>query len=376
MAYKFLYIDDNSKENAQGIITGLTLEGALDIIFDNPAGIWEVERDRILSDSFKEYDGLILDLNLEEIPNEAKRHSKYKGSSLAQEIRNISKSGEIREIPIVLFSAKINLQKYFDKTNEDLFDLIVSREELGRIYLPTRNMLTSLAHGYEILNSFKQDHNYEALLGISVDELDIMFGSHLQMISESPSHSIANFFIKNVLGKSGLLVSEELLATRLGILKSDSPDWGELLELLSPYKYSGVFCEGWQRWWMNGVERWWNEKIDTNGNLRTMKATEKVEKFIHALNLPGLISIKKIEKSRSDSFWTNCVGSGAPIDTVDGLLIAEQDNLYPWQDKSYISFEEALNPTNKSRWNRISPLEEYKLEQLKLSYPNERPKRQ
>ncbi|MEI2420111.1 hypothetical protein V6O07_07540, partial [Arthrospira platensis SPKY2] len=74
-------------------------------------------------------------------------------------------------------------------------------------------------------------------------------------------------------------------------------------------------------------------------------------------------------------FWTNCVGSGIAIDTVDGLLIAGQDNLFPWQDKSYVSIGEALRPKGKENWKRLSPSEEFKLELLKKQYPNERPTR-
>ena len=86
MAFKYLYIDDNSEDNAKGIITGLQKEGELFIDFDNPKGDWEEERKRIESEEFKEYNGLILDLNLEETPNKNRELSRYKGSSLAQEI--------------------------------------------------------------------------------------------------------------------------------------------------------------------------------------------------------------------------------------------------------------------------------------------------
>lgn len=43
------------------------------------------------------------------------------------------------------------------------------------------------------------------------------------------------------------------------------------------------------------------------------------------------------------------MGSGVAIDTIDGLLIDGQDNNFPWQDKKYISIEEALRPKRKRK---------------------------
>lgn len=132
MEFKYLYIDDNKEADAKGIIIGLQNEGELLIEFDNPKGDWEKEHERILSTEFKSYYGLILDLNLEETPNKDRNTSHYKGSTLAQEFRSLSTAGVIKEIPIVLLLT-VNLQKYFDRTNEDLFDLIISRRDLTTV---------------------------------------------------------------------------------------------------------------------------------------------------------------------------------------------------------------------------------------------------
>lgn len=374
MAYKYLYIDDNDQEVAQGIITGLELYGELEIEFQKPMGKWEDERARIISDSFKQYDGLILDLNLEDYPNTNNEYSLYKGSSLAQEIRNISKSGEIREIPIILLSATINLEKYFDKTNEDLFDIKISREDLVNIFVPFRNKLIALSEGYQLINTCKSDENLNNLLKHDLILEDSRFVGELKSIMDYPVHSISNFLLKNFLERDGILISEQLLSTRLGIDISRSKDWPSVLQALESSCYNGVFHEGWRRWWMSSIDTWWQEKVDEPKSLRGLKANERVEILKRNLRLNDLLPFEKNPKSRSECFWTNCYGSGIPIDTIDGLLISNQDNIFSWQDKRYISYEEALRPTNKGRWKRISPLEEYKLEQLKIRYPNERPK--
>ncbi len=378
MAFKYLYIDDNSEDNAKGIITGLQKEGELFIDFDNPKGDWEEERKRIESEEFKEYNGLILDLNLEETPNKNRELSRYKGSSLAQEIRNLAKAGTINEIPIILLSATINIEKYFDRTNEDLFDLIVSRERLNDVdlFISMRQKLISLSLGYELISKCKNDNkNLTELFKFNLEKENVRFLGEMKSVIENPAHIISNFIIKNLLEKSGILIPENILATRLGIDKDKSKDWLNVVAKFDRFLYKGVFSEGWQRWWMSGLENWWSSELQIEKSLRSTKANDKVNFLKERLGLSELVALEKVEKSKSETFWTNCVGSGVAIDTVDGLLITGQDNYFPWQDKCYISINEALKPVGKEKWKKLSPSEEFKLELLKKQYPNERPVR-
>jgi hypothetical protein len=377
MAFKYLYIDDNSEANAKGIITGLQKEKEMSIDFDNPKGDWEEERKRVESADFKGYSGLILDLNLEETPNQNKAISLYKGSSLAQEIRNLSKAGAVKEIPIVLLSATINIDKYFDRTNEDLFDLIVPREKLNdaELFISMRQKLISLSIGYELISKCKnENNNLTELFKSTLEKENLRFVGEMKVVIENPAHIISNFVIKNLLTRTGILIPEDILATRLGIDCSKSEDWQKVLEKLEKQNYKGVFYEGWNRWWMSGIEYWWTFELGIENSLRATKASQKVELLKEKLGLNELVPLEKAEKSKSESFWTNCIGSGIAIDTVDGLLMGGQDAFFPWQDKSYVSIGEALKPVGKENWKRLSPSEEYKLELLKKQYPNQRPK--
>lgn len=371
MTNEFLYIDDNSKANTDGIIVGLENE-ELTVVFDNPKGDWEKEREHIMSPNFIKYNGLILDLNLEETPNQEQQTSRYKGSSLAQEIRNLSKAGIIKEIPIVLLSATANLEKYFDRTNEDLFDLIVPREKLNDnpTFVSMRQRLISLSIGYELIVKCKsENNNLTELFKYDLSKEDVRFISEMKTVFENPTHTISNFIIKNLLEKSnvpisGILISENILATRLGVDISKSNDWNTILGKLEKHHYKGVFSEGWQRWWMSGLENWWSNELEINESLRSTKASLKVELLKEKLKLTGLVALTKAEKSKSETFWTNCIGSGVAIDTIDGLLIAGQDNYFPWQDKYYVSYEEVLNPKRKDIWKNLSPFEKHKFELL------------
>lgn len=377
MEFRYIYIDDNNIDNAKGIITGLQKDGELLIDFVNPKGDWEEERKRIESTEFKRYHGLILDLNLEEVPNNERKISHYKGSSLAQEIRNLSKAGAIKEIPIILLSATVNLEKYFDRTNEDLFDLIISREKLNdpSLFISMREKLISLSIGYELISTCKKDTNLNELLRWDLANENIRFIDEMKTVFENPVHTVSNFLIKNLLNKSGILIPEDILATRLGIDRLKSSDWNIVLGVLEKKSYKGVFSEGWKMWWMSGIEQWWIFELGIGQSLRSTKASLKVELIKEKLKTKELFPIELAEKSRSESFWTNCVGSGVPIDTIDGLLVTGQDNIYPWQDKSYVSINEALKPTGKDKWKKLSPSEEFKLDLLKKQFPNERPLR-
>lgn len=373
---RYLYIDDNTKEEADGLIAGLADD--LEILFQNPTGTWETERKQFLNSEFNSYDGLILDLNLEEKKNpDSGRISYYKGSTLAQELRNLAKSKELKEIPIILLSANKNLEKYFDQTNKDLFDLILKKESLNStdIFKESALKLNSIANAYKKLS---KDSNINNVLDSDLKNEDIRFISEIEyQLSNKPLHSISNFFIKEVLEKNGILINEKLLFTRLGI-DTISSDANELIklktEILLKYKYNGIFSEGWERWWMNGIEELWVSFFCNNKSLRSLDSNGRVDIINQKLSL-NLKPIQKSDKSKSLKFWTICKGTYVSIDNIDGLLVAGQEKIFPWQDKEYVCIDEALKPKNKIAWRDIAPTEKIKLEILKKRFPNERPNR-
>lgn len=59
--------------------------------------------------------------------------------------------------------------------------------------------------------------------------IDSRFLSELEDYQSSPVHVQARFIITELLDKQGLLINEDVLAARLGIDKTSSPDW-ELLK--------------------------------------------------------------------------------------------------------------------------------------------------
>jgi len=362
MAYNYYYIDD-MPDKVQGLIVGLNKKDLLEIIFFEPKGNWEEEM-QILQEARTQnkFQGLLLDLRLQDEPNKDRKISRYRGSSLAQEIRIRVKEGTFADCPIVLLSATDNLKASLDPTSKDLFDLIIEKDFLGDTfsYERAQKILIALARGYEILLA---KPGLEDLMKIDLSLIDKRLLNELTLIyGTKPFHILAGFVIKQLILRSGPLINIRLLGARLGVNLEISEDRVAILELLKPFEYDGIFCDGWNRWWFQGVEKWWMENFPDK-ILRLLSGGERVslisEKF--QLNLTGF---NKTPRSKSEKFWTVCKGTGKPIDPTDGFVIADQDNLYPWQDKEYVSIDEALERKHIDTWKSISSFEKSKYEKL------------
>lgn len=378
MAYKILYIDDLNKIDANGIILALEATSQLKITYSNPKGDWEKEVTNLINQA-NDHQGIIFDLRLQEKKNDEGKISNYSGAILAHHFRETVKSGDrsVRDIPIILLSGNSNLKKYFDDTGKDAFDLCVSRDELNgdEPFAVLRKKLCALADGYLNINDNKKDTC--AILNISKDHLntiDERFLYKMESLLTAPTHDLARFIIQDFLEIEGLVISQNLVAARLGVDIYKSNDWNKLLEKLKPCKYNGVFSGGWERWWMCNLQNWWLSNFDKS-NLRSMPSNERVRLIQEKFNLTGLVPATKIDKARSDSFWVLCCGLKRPIDQVDGLVVADQDDLYPWQEKKYVSYEAAIKSIAIDEWHQVTAGEKNKLDQLKKIYSNERVRR-
>jgi hypothetical protein len=113
---------------------------------------------------------------------------------------------------------------------------------------------------------------------------------------------------------------------------------------------------------------WWSEIYGEDMVLRSLGASERVKLLKEKFGNLQLNVQEKSEKSKSDKFWTICKGRNIPIDTIDGFLVCDQDNSYPWQEKEYISIDEALRPKNIEKWKDIATIEKNRLQKLKDLY--------
>ncbi|HEY0056943.1 MAG TPA: hypothetical protein VGB63_16450 [Pedobacter sp.] len=365
--YKYIYVDDTQDQIEIGAINGIKQGGVIDVDFVKP-GLWE-EKITELTEKLKTSHGLIVDLRLNDMPYDDVNRAQYRGSTVAQELRTLVKEQTIIDIPIFLISADQKLHESLDKTSLDLFDGVISKNTIGNtgITFPEFiKMLSAYAEAYVLIQDQK---SIIQLLKIEdIQLLDTRFVDEFEKTSPYPNHVIIRFISKEFIQKTTILVDEDTLASRLGIDMS-SDDWGSFKdEFLKEFLYQGILSRYYERWWWPLIEDWWYNKITQDLTIRTLPAKERVE-FLKSLKegirlKPASMS----EKSKSDKFWTICKARKIPIDTVDGFLVAGQDNNFPWQEKEYVSNDEALRPKDIEAWKSVATVEKNRLQSMKDFY--------
>ena len=112
----------------------------------------------------------------------------------------------------------------------------------------------------------------------------------------------ARIFVQ-ALVQPGMLISEDLLATRLGIDRSSSAVGNGLREATSAVFYSGVAADSFVLWWARGLEAWWEER-----SLNVPLAATPIADRHRALSekFPGLAQIRMPSVSPSDRPWRGC----------------------------------------------------------------------
>ena len=365
--YKYVYIDDTQDQIEIGTINGIKQGGKIDVTFIKP-GLWE-QKITELTELLKTSQGLIVDLRLNDLPYDDNNRAQYRGSTIAQELRTLVKEKTIIDIPIFLISADEKLDESLDKTSLDLFDGVISKNTIGNTGISFADfikMLCAYAEAYLFIEGHK---DITQLLKLDDTKLlDTRFIDEFQKAVQYPNHVVIRFIGKEFIQKTTVLVSEDILAARLGIDKS-SEDWVLLKEeFLKPFFYTGILSEFYERWWWPQIEDWWYTKISQETTIRTLSATERIELLKTLKKGLRLKPASMSEKSKSDKYWTICKAQKFPIDTIDGFLIAGQDNNFPWQEKEYVSNDEALRPQDNDAWKSVATIEKNRLQSMKDFY--------
>lgn len=369
MATKYLYIDDEDPASLESYVRAVVgADGDLEIVPERPSNF--DQQVQHLLEVLANFDGLILDWQLDDIPAGDGTRVLFRAGALAQELRTRETSNEVKGLPIILWSTKPKLRKsyYGDHTSHDLFDVLYDKESVVDNAQVVNEQLASLAHGYKRITSIlSQGVALAELFGINsevFESLDPRFTGSLSKTERLPIHEYARFILKEVVLRPGPLINEEVLAARLGIDKQESPDWNELLEhVLNRFAYSGPFSDAWPRWWSQLVEtNWWRSLGEDLPNLNSLRARERVAVITERTGARGLVAAKPINDSYGDYFRTVCEVTRRPLDPVDGVMIDEKEPK-SWQDLRYISLEAALERRGEEEGLRPHPTE---MERLKV----------
>lgn len=368
--YKFTYIDDLN--DTTGTTRGFSVEGGLKVYSERPLDTLEEQINRIKD---QDIDGIILDLRLDDYENDNKKKVQFRGTTLAQEIRTRQKEGEIKQFPIFLFSGNDNIVNSLNSATSGIFDLCIEKESIDSDkYEEYQNYFIAIAESYQ--NKIHNSNAFEITQLIEADALCIdSFISDLNIVIEQ-SHtttSLVNFIINEIFNKDSVLISEDLLACRLGIDKTKSHEaWDSIKEQLTDAKYVGVLSGGWDRWWMHKVEAWWRNIMEGIDDMQYISADDRAAALAHKFELPELFPPDNIPRCNHRDFWTLCMGLHKPLDVLDGIVIVSQDNLYSWQDVKYVSIECALTGKNKGQWIDIASYEKLRFKELQEVYKRKR----
>ncbi len=340
MQYKYLYIDDIKADKTENSIdTPISLARGLSVddIEIEYKHVFEFENDNFIKKYLSNYDGLLLDLRLDEYKDDDGKHSEFTATEFAQHIRTLVTKQELdKDLPIVLFSTDEKLQQVYatDLSSHNLFD-----RYLTKVNTPDNasKKLYSLAKGYVEIEESK--HDIAKLMGLeNLFDIDSrIFSRFSENGKQIPAHEYAQVILKDLIYVTGSLINDDVLAARLGIDKTKSADWNKVKEFFENAKYKGVFADGWNRWWMFEIDNLFESTMGTY--LSYLDASQRVELLKEKLVLSELAVAEPIKLNTSTRYTTICKAFERPLDEMEGFRIYSSKEPKQWQEYEYASLE-------------------------------------
>lgn len=360
MSIKFLYLDDDDFQDLSRLISKLDSDKDIAIehvqVMDIPDVLAKYKQGS--------YSGFIIDQELTKMSQDNKRVP-YHGTTLAQHLRTEMTSGTISHCPIILLSNNRVIVETFkpDDTSENLFDYVIVKDSLTASEFVERaqRTLKDVVTAYKIANEIKSsddmsDADIQKLLSCNESQfkyLDNRFKDFLRSKSNMP-HAIVSLIYSTLVRSAGTLVTEKMLATKLGVEISSSDDWVSLIKELSFAEYHGPFANLKQRWWMSSLNQWWYNNSESGQPLQSLSCEERVDGLKDIFGYENLnpIEIKYKGRDQSDKVWVNCVVSGTPLDPYDALR-ARETGLMPWEQPKYLDILTVLQRKHASKGYKI-----------------------
>lgn len=339
MAYKIAYLEDL---DASSIKRNIEQEGF---------SVTHVEP----QESFEETLSLIQNIGADLLLMDFRLHAgtaNFNAPPFAQFFRSqVIDSGV--SLPIVLISSEENIRDYYrDYTSFDLFDFAVDKGTFLEKTAKYCCLFNELIDGYRTLeNTQRSGSQIGAEIFNTPESLRRWIDRRLlDMLSmekyQSDPFMISSLLLSSFVKPIGILVGSDVLSARLGV-SQNSDDWNELLSKLDEFKYQGLYCRTYDRWWSHGIEIWWKHNFPSSPSLRRLAADERCRLISEKYGFDRLIELEKHELSSSNKFWTICKGNLCPLDPLDGFEIAKDVSSSPWLDPEFYSFDFLVNHSNR-----------------------------
>lgn len=251
MIYEGIFVEDNDTEAV--FAEQMSTKGELRLAHERPRPVSKHSKEL-----FSRHPAiLVIDFRLDQDLGDLEVDEAYKGSAMAQQIRDLSIGEPQHDFPIVLVSSEEKIREQFvpDRTSHDLFDMVCSKEDVTNKRAAIRTQLISLCSGYEFLRGKAGSFNLFELANLSEDEdyaLDYQDLRHAMSRAGAP-HLVSALFLNHLLGRPGLLSDIGDACARLGVSKDDEESISKLLQEHG-LAYSGLFHEGWPRFWTHRLD--------------------------------------------------------------------------------------------------------------------------
>src|SRR5208282_4468191 len=306
--------------------------------------------------------GVLMDVDLSGIAGE---HGT--GLGIAQDIRGKQKAREIGDYPLVRFAGPKPVAEIVggDPSSDDLFDLRISKNEVGINCPSVQRRLNGTKRVYDQLSGFDSldEHALNALLGLNPQQREEWShpALHTRLADgrQTTVHVAAGTFMRGFLLSPGLLIDEILLAIRLGLDREVSGEaWSQLVKKMTDFKFNGSAHEEFERWWARGLEDWWLG-ISGGNSLASLTIAERHELLSNHFRLNGLVPLTMPKGSAGDRPWRLCTLSleefeplHVPIDPSAAVRLTPRTDQPPWTDPQYAALGSAVRAVHDLRLNQ------------------------
>lgn len=315
MMFKGFFVDDSPQDAVFARLLSSEIRQGLELEY------LKVEEAAKLSNHIfgAKADVVLLDFRLDENPDMVAPENAYKGSGLAQLLRDKAVASPENDFPIVLVSAENKFNAFFrpDRTAHDLFDKAYGKESVYTVGSEIQSELVSLCEGYETI---KAAWHSDRMSIFALTKDDGYAFDHQELTSPildaGAPHIVARVILKSLIERNGILISADEALARLGLDGSDCEAVTALLTQ-SGLAYEGVFSSGWPRWHAHRFDIWAENLLGKRPS--TLTGAEKC-KIINEKTGLNLSPAKSTWNGSSDEkFIFSCASCHQPTEIKHSL---------------------------------------------------------
>lgn len=345
--YKAVLIDDEELNKLTPITDRLSKTMLFNIEILQPK-TWDSRFIKELNSISNTCDCIILDWRLDQHMISDGYNVTYKGAELCQLIRRKAAEKKFRSLPVFLWSTDQNLGHSYtdDFTSHDLFDRIYKKDKdlRGPDLIQSGKEMIYFIEFYKLFRSIKRNYNvndFLSILGLTdgnahwLDERAKEFLIGLLSYKTPRIPMFSRFIYRDIIRASGILISENLLAARLGVDTKKSKGWKNVLDhkAIKAIQYDGFFESDEQPlFWMQGLYEFWLKAAPNENSLFITPAEKRVESISDFLNIDRLTPLN----GKGKYFWYLDNVSGNPIDPDYGKQ-DPRNVKFTWQDPLFVS---------------------------------------